>query len=542
MLLLLLAGFVATTHAFNCPTPCSCATGDELEYYCRVGPSSVTFKGRNNEYVIVNCQTTNFTCDALPQINFGNNMPLPSLGMKWCSPSSLPCLNRALTTPSMGYVTLIDTTKPLEVEDVQGLGDVQNLVIIKGADRTVPVNVINSLRTLENFRMSGTKLSLSSHEFTNSSHLSFLELSMGGIREIPDDAFNGLTSLKTLNVWGNNIKEVGVNSFRGLDSLQELSLDDNHISKMAAGSLNHVPQLKAISLIRNQLEELPPGLFQNLTNLENITIQMNTGSLKLHNDSFSNLSSLKNLILEDCSIKVLEQPIRDCHVIQYLSLNTNEIEHIPLSFFKDMASLQRLDLSYNRIKRLDAGVFQALKNLEFLNLDRNHLEVLPDFLFSGLKKLTNISINNNYLTHISDLAFQGAANLKSISLKSNKLTLKSSTDYDNFETYSPFNTLVHLKDLYLNDNYINTMFSDWNIVLTKLENLDLSYNNFTVIYTFDCQFLSNKITVNLQHNNITSVIPDAGPTTDNKSPPDSKSPTSTILLDNNPLTSTDTLA
>ncbi|XP_063899316.1 protein toll [Helicoverpa armigera] len=548
MLLLLLAGLVSTALAFDCPTNCSCATGDELEYYCPVADDHVTFKGRFHEYAIVHCQGTNFTCDDLPIINFGSSMPLPSLGVKTCPPSILPCLNQALNTPSIGYVTLIDTTEPLELQDVQELGDVKNLVIMNGADRKIPITVINYLKTLENFRMTNTPLTLHSNDFTNSTPLVFLELSMAGIKVLPDDAFNGLGSLKTLNVWGNRFSEVKVDSLRGLSSLQILSLDSNHIAHMAVGSLNHAPLLKSISLVRNQLVELPPGLFHNLTKLENITIQSNAVTLSLHNHSFSNLPSLRNLILEDCGIKLLEQPISGSFNIEHLSLYSNEIESIPLSFFKDMPSLQRLDLSYNRIKKLDSGVFQALKNLEFLNLNRNHLEVLPDFLFSGLKKLNHVTIENNYLTHISEFTFQGAINLQTISLKSNQLTLhpfpQSANEdyYTNLNVMSPFENLLELKNLYLNDNSINTMFEDWNLILTKLENLDLSYNNFTMLQQLDFQFLSNKVTVDLRHNNITSIILDNATSPDDykspldlKSPDTSKSPTSSILLDNNPL-------
>ena len=87
--------------------------------------------------------------------------------------------------------------------------------MIPGPEKTIPVSAILALPSLKNLRVTGTRVTLESNVFANVTQLEFLELSEANIQEIPEDAFNGLTELKILNMWGNDFKEVGINSFRG---------------------------------------------------------------------------------------------------------------------------------------------------------------------------------------------------------------------------------------------------------------------------------------------------------------------------------------
>ncbi|KAF9404381.1 hypothetical protein HW555_014362, partial [Spodoptera exigua] len=252
----------------------------------------------------------------------------------------------------------------------------------------------------------------------------------------------------------------------------------------------------------------------------------------------SNLPSLKNLIIKDCFAELPKDLITECEALITLDLSQNRITGIPEGFFKDLKNLEHLDLSFNKISTLKSGVFSPVKKLKYLNLDRNHLEVLPEFLFAGLRKLTEVSINHNLLTTIDALAFQGATSLQTISLIGNRLTLKSKDqldwDYMDMGMYSPFNTLSELKKLDLSHNNISKIFDDWRFVLVNLEILDLSWNRFEELYPNSCQFLSNKITVNLQHNDISSVnLYQPAAQSDTTAPV--AEPNSSILLDNNPL-------
>uniref|UniRef100_A0A2H1VMZ9 SFRICE_012721 n=1 Tax=Spodoptera frugiperda TaxID=7108 RepID=A0A2H1VMZ9_SPOFR len=535
MLLLLLLSLAPAALALYCPSDCYCVLYDELEYTCRAGDSSVKFNARNNEYVNIRCEPKkNLTCSDLPRINFANNQTLPSLWLRECPPSIIPCLNEALMTPSVGYVSLTQLQAPLRADDVEHLGDVQEIMITEGPKDPIPPSALQKLPSLRRLRIK-TAVTLSPSIFAESPQLEYLELSDPQIVEIPSGTFTGLRKLKMLNFFSNDISDVEVDSLLGLDSLESLSFSRSRLVHIAPGALTHVPKLKYLDLIKNRIAEIPPGLLTNLTELENVTIHMNDVNLKLHSNSISNLPSLKQLIIKDCGAELPNDLIIGCEALITLDLSQNRITGIPENFFKDLKNIEHLDLSFNKIAKLTSGVLSPMKQLKYLNLDRNHLEVLPEFLFAGLRKLENVSINENLLTSIDSLAFQGATALHTISLYGNRLTLKSNEhiqDYMDLDLYSPFNTLSELKNLNLSKNNISSIFDDWRIVLLNLELLDLSYNHIGELLPDTCQFLSNKITVNLQHNDISTVI--LYPTSHMDLTDPSVPSNNVFLLDNNP--------
>ncbi|KAJ8705130.1 hypothetical protein PYW08_012450 [Mythimna loreyi] len=540
MRLLILAACLSASAAFHCPKPCDCGIGDEQEYFCPIEDNTkVIFKARTNEYVNIRCEGTNFTCADLPIINLANDLPLPSLSVNSCPPSILKCVNAVLNTPSVTSLYVVEGLAPLEAEHVTGLGDVERFIIDQGPETRVPSSALAALPSVRHLRITRTPLSLHAHDFANASQLEFLQLSEGVTGRIPEDAFLGLTNLQTLNIFGNDgITEIDVNALRGLDSLQTLTIWSSGISQIPAGTLAPAARLQTLGLQFNQLEDLPPGLLSNLTSLENITIQQAT-PLKLHTHSIANLPSLKNLIITDSSANLPEELFTGCDAIQTLNLSGNNITSLPPGIFKDLKKLETLQLNGNRIAKLDPGVFSPLKQLKSLDLNSNHLEVLPDHLFSGLSNLESVSIDDNLLVNISSEAFSGASGLKTVSLKNNQLTLKSqytfhSDGYENIQDYSPFSLLESLEGLYLSGNQISTMFSDWVMVMNKLQKLDLSYNNITLLdASTDLQFLSPKVEVDLSHNHITDIILPFAVLS--KEDPMYARSNNTVLLEGNPL-------
>ncbi|CAH1642848.1 unnamed protein product [Spodoptera littoralis] len=510
MRLLLLLILAPAALALYCPSNCYCGLYDELEYRCKSGSNKLTYNARNNEYVNIQCQGANLTCADFPQINFANNQTLPSLWLKGCPPSIIPCLNDALMTSSISFVTLTKLRAPLRADDVEHLGEVQEIMISEGPKDPLPPSALEKLPTLRRLRITSTAMTLNISTFAQSPGLEYLELSDPEITEIPSGIFAGLHKLKMLNFWGNSLSDVEVDSLLGLDSLENLSFTTSRLANISPGAFKHVPNLKSLYIMKNRIEEIAPGLLTNLTQLENITIQLNDIKLHLHSNSITNLPGLKNLIIKDCFAELPKDLITGCEALITLDLSQNRITGIPDNFFKDLKNLEHLDLSYNRIAKLNSGVLSPLKQLKYLNLDRNHLEVLPEFFFAGLRKLEELSINENLLTTINALAFQGATSLQTISMMGNKLALKSQEQIEyaynmGFEVYSPFNTLIELKKLILSRNNITTIFDDWRIVFTNLEVLDLSHNRIENLNPDNYQFLSKKVTVDLQYNNISTV-------------------------------------
>lgn len=93
-------------------------------------------------------------------------------------------------------------------------------------------------------------------------------------------------------------------------------------------------------------------------------------------------------------------------------------------------------------------------------------------------------MEENQLMSISDQSFTSLRQLKVAKFSKNRLTLQSSTFFDYQDEYgikSPFHDCIELKELYLANNSISEIFSDWKLSNLQLRKLDLRYNNISYI-------------------------------------------------------------
>lgn len=84
---------------------------------------------------------------------------------------------------------------------------------------------------------------------------------------------------------------------------------------------------------------------------------------------------------------------------------------------------------------------------------------------------------------ISGQSFTSLQKLKIAKFSKNQLTLQSTfLEYqDEYGTKSPFHQCSELKELYLANNSISEIFSDWKLSSLQLRKLDLRYNNISSI-------------------------------------------------------------
>lgn len=105
-------------------------------------------------------------------------------------------------------------------------------------------------------------------------------------------------------------------------------------------------------------------------------------------------------------------------------------------------------------------VFQGLNELKLLDLEYNDLSYLDSNALGHLEQLKHARFSHNKLSFLDDEGHQqGGFHYK-----------------DTFGNKSPFRHCINLEYLYLANNSITEIFSDWRIVLVKLRVLDLSLN------------------------------------------------------------------
>ncbi|GFO48561.1 adhesion molecule with Ig-like domain 3 [Plakobranchus ocellatus] len=107
-----------------------------------------------------------------------------------------------------------------------------------------------------------------------------------------------------------------------------------------------------------------------------------------------------------------------------LNLNYNQIREIRSGAFADMKFLLELKLIGNGIRTIEIGAFKEsdLPQLEYLSLESNELESIESETFSNMPRLYLINLSGNRITHISQDAFKGLTKLSKVHLYHNSLT------------------------------------------------------------------------------------------------------------------------
>ena len=144
-----------------------------------------------------------------------------------------------------------------------------------------------------------------------------------GITGLQAGDFQGLSSLKELDLLSNDLTRLPVGIFSGLSSLEELDLSSNDLTGLPAGIFSGLSSLKELDLHGNDLTALQAGDFQGLPNLEELSLSFNdlTG---LPGGDFQGLSSLKGL-----------------------DLSSNDLAELPVGLFEGLQSLRELYLAHN---------------------------------------------------------------------------------------------------------------------------------------------------------------------------------------------------
>ena len=93
----------------------------------------------------------------------------------------------------------------------------------------------------------------------------------------------------------------------------------------------------------------------------------------------------------------------------------------------------------------------------------------------GLTELESLNLEHNRLQHIAVQAFQHVPGLKRLTLSHNRLSLRGPETHVG-EVQSVLNACLELEELYIRNNSITTIFTDWVLTLLNLQTLDLSYN------------------------------------------------------------------
>ncbi|GAY67748.1 hypothetical protein CUMW_258990 [Citrus unshiu] len=273
--------------------------------------------------------------------------------------------------------------------------------------------------------------------------------------------FTPFQQLESLYLEYNNIagcvENEGIERLSRLSNLKMLDLSENLFNNSILSSVAHLSSLTSLYLYSNRLEgNIDVKELDSLRDLEELYIGWNMIDKFVVPKGYRGLRKLKSLGLSGVGIT-----------------NGSKL----LQSMGSFPSLNTLHLSFNEFTETVTTTTQELHNftnLEYLTLDYSSLHISLLQSIASFTSLKNLSMSYCEVNGVlSGQEFDSLSNLEELDMSGNEI--------DNFEVPQGYKGLRKLKTLYLlgvgirdGSKLLQSMGS-----FPSLNNLDLSYNNFT---------------------------------------------------------------
>lgn len=382
--------------------------------------------------------------------------------------------------------------------------------------------LFEGLHSLKRLSVSGNKnlTMLPEDVFENLTGLVSLELNNNGFKELPEKVFWPLTNVTSIQLGGNKLEMLHSSQFQGLSHLLNLYLYKNNLKELPVGIFANLTSLKNLDLLLNQLTNITSDHFADLAQLEHLQLGGNPfeelpDALFLNNKKLGELNlkalnrlgsppekllmglgRLENISFSDSNFSSIpEKLFAFAPNLKNIKMQNNRLTTLPANVFRENTKLLYLDFSYNDITSLPSSVFERQYVLETLIFYKNDFRQLKAGPFDNLVSLKLLNFESNFITSIEKDTFQRLQKLEDLKLGSNKL--------ERLDGRTPFGYNKKLKRVDLSRNQLTEFpYVNWEIYLA-MEKLNLDYNNIT--YFRVPSLLSKKTEFSLRNNKIATV-------------------------------------
>ncbi|KAM8820911.1 transforming growth factor beta activator LRRC32 [Eudromia elegans] len=325
--------------------------------------------------------------------------------------------------------------------------------------------------------------------------LQCLDLSSNQISFIQPGVFEQMTRLREINLANNNLYEFAQNTTVGIGLLPKVEiLDLSHNSLyngMAEYFIKQAPALQYLSLAANSITMISQNMFQGSTNLLEIDLQSNI-VMEIEEGSFEILGNLSKLNLSMNSITCISD--FNLRQLEVLDLSRNSIESFHTTKSEDEYSLRRLDLSENKLQTFP--VLPQVNKLVILNLSKNLIQLAAESPHNKMDYMEKDWIDASF--HHLD---QKQSRNKSSLYLSQLIYLDLSYNEIKFIPKEFFESMLSLHTLNLSKNCLQAFTVTYDSTLISLTVLDLSYNALHNLF-LDAGTLSNLKELYVQNNNL----------------------------------------
>ena len=145
------------------------------------------------------------------------------------------------------------------------LRNLKALAIVKSGVRTIEDGAFIGCLHLEELWLYDNPLGqVSRRVLSDVPTLLRLALGMSELKLLPEDLFQDLVNIKTIDLTGNRLRSLPAHIFAGLVNLKNVDLEENQLERLPE-TLFEGLRLNWIGLHNNKLQELPPKLFAGQT-------------------------------------------------------------------------------------------------------------------------------------------------------------------------------------------------------------------------------------------------------------------------------------
>ncbi|CRL08203.1 CLUMA_CG020936, isoform A [Clunio marinus] len=304
--------------------------------------------------------------------------------------------------------------------------------------------------------------------FDDLKRLERLDLRNNKMEYIDETIFQGLKSLKALRLGGNKFHFIHSKIFRSLPNLQNISLSDNQLSTIDENLFKTNRRLKNVWIQNNKLKSISPNVFNSARNIEYVDLRDNKCI-----DSFYESSSFENMrkeILQKCGagyvIKRRHQVPKDHNFVEE---QKNIVKKKKIKEKSKEVEIKEVGCEYEDIfwPSLNETLFTCILIKEE-NLDQPGYQIVPNINFFALPLIDGDTVqafkftDNKMVEFLPDNISESFPNLIAINGSGSSLTSISKTN---------FKGLKYLKSLDLTDINIRDIASDSFDDLTTLEEL-----------------------------------------------------------------------
>lgn len=340
---------------------------------------------------------------------------------------------------------------------------------------------------LETLILSNNKITkIRDNVFANFSQLTSLELSFNDLKEINGRPFDELMNLEHLNLANTNLSHISIESLANLTKLISLDLSENHIKaidmKTSSAIFSNLQRFVMHTNGLNELNGFQSEKFPQLLDLDLRRNDLKCSDLKSILDSFGKGGD-GDLPSEPILSENPEQ------AYQGLSCKPSPFDQGRISF--QCTSYYSSYQNIHRIIVTCGKAFERQNDLGFYHEYYSNCEY-----YSDLESLT-IGIQNCSMSNLPTEAFIQIGVTKIISLDVSNLN-------GDILNSSYFSELSDLQIMIAKHNNLKD-FEENMFTNTKLNSLDLAYNQFSKIEIIGRSGVSGLKTLNISNNNIVEI-------------------------------------